>query len=53
MKSNKEKKEQGRPPVQEPITEAKSGIITDPFGSWTGVSLDNILDTPIQDVDDL
>ncbi len=28
-------------------------IITDPFGSWTGISEDDIFDQPIQDVDDL
>lgn len=28
-------------------------IIVDPFGSWTGVPLDDPLETPIQDVDDL
>lgn len=28
-------------------------IITDPFGSWTGVDVDNKYDKPIQDVDDL
>ena len=28
-------------------------IIVDPFGSWTGVPLDNKYDTPVQDVDDL
>ena len=28
-------------------------IITDPFGSWTGVVEDNIYEKPVQDVDDL
>ena len=28
-------------------------IITDPLGSWTGTPTDNVLDTPVQDVDDL
>ena len=28
-------------------------ISTDPFGSWTGVSLFDELEQPIQDVDDL
>ena len=28
-------------------------IITDPFGSWTGVVEDDFFDKPIQDVDDL
>ena len=28
-------------------------IITDPLGSWTGVSVDDVLDMPIQDADDL
>ena len=28
-------------------------IIIDPFGSWTGVPLDDPLDAPVQDVDDL
>ena len=28
-------------------------IITDPFGSWTGVSQDDIYAQPVQDVDDL
>ena len=28
-------------------------IITDPLGSWTGVPVDDKLDTPVQDVDDL
>ena len=28
-------------------------IITDPFGSWTGVSQDDIYAKPVQDVDDL
>jgi hypothetical protein len=28
-------------------------IITDPLGSWTGVPVDNKLDTPVQDADDL
>ena len=28
-------------------------IVTDPFGSWTGVSVDDPYDKPIQDADDL
>ena len=28
-------------------------IITDPLGSWTGVPIDDVLDKPVQDVDDL
>ena len=28
-------------------------INTDPNGSWTGVSTDNIMEKPIQDADDL
>ena len=28
-------------------------IITDPFGSWTGVDLSDNYEKPIQDVDDL
>lgn len=28
-------------------------IITDPFGSWTGVPEDNAFEKPVQDVDDL
>jgi len=31
----------------------KEGIVTDPFGSWTGVVNDDIHDKPVQDVDDL
>ena len=34
-------------------TEDEDRIITDPFGSWTGISRDNIYEKPIQDVDDL
>lgn len=33
--------------------ESKNRIITDPFGSWTGISTDDVLEMPIQDVDDL
>ena len=33
--------------------EADGRIITDPFGSWTGVPADNAFDMPVQDVDDL
>ena len=28
-------------------------IIVDPFGSWTGVPVDDYYEKPIQDVDDL
>lgn len=31
----------------------KERIITDPFGSWTGVCDDDKFDSPIQDADDL
>ena len=34
-------------------TQDNSSIIVDPFGSWTGVPVENPLDDPIQDVDDL
>jgi hypothetical protein len=36
-----------------PDDENHSKIITDPFGSWTGVCEDNEYEKPIQDVDDL
>ena len=35
----------------EPIVD--DGIIVDPYGSYTGVVLDNPLELPVQDVDDL
>ncbi len=31
----------------------RDGIITDPYGSWTGVNMENKYEKPIQDVDDL
>ncbi len=31
----------------------EESIIVDPFGSWTGVNVDNKLEQPVQDVDDL
>ena len=31
----------------------KERIITDPFGSWTGVCDDDKFESPIQDADDL
>ncbi len=31
----------------------KDGIITDPYGSWTGVNVENKYEKPVQDVDDL
>ena len=34
-------------------TEKRERIITDPFGSWTGVCEDDKFETPIQDADDL
>ena len=39
-----------RPEVK---SEPDGRIITDPFGSWTGTPVDDIFDTPVQDVDDL
>ena len=35
----------------EPIVD--NGIIVDPYGSYTGVVLDNPFELPVQDVDDL
>ena len=32
---------------------ADSEIITDPFGSWTGVPVDDPYEKPVQDADDL
>ncbi len=32
---------------------SKERIITDPFGSWTGIPTDDPYEQPIQDVDDL
>ena len=31
----------------------EKGIVTDPFGSWTGVCEDDKYEKPVQDVDDL
>ena len=54
---NEIKTEQGRVPDHVHLDALKmqtdGRIIVDPFGSWTGVSLDNVMDTPVQDVDDL
>lgn len=33
--------------------EREEGIVTDPQGSYTGVSTDDPFDTPVQDADDL
>ena len=38
---------------KENTTPLSEGIITDPLGSWTGIVIDDIHDTPVQDVDDL
>ena len=46
-------KEQGIPKLYESTMKSDGRIIVDPFGSWTGVPIDDILDTPVQDVDDL
>ena len=58
QKNKKSKSEQGRvidrtkyPPTDYLPREER--IITDPLGSWTGVSVDDVLDKPIQDADDL
>ena len=60
MKNNTKKldktkldKEQGIPKLYESTMQSDGRIIVDPFGSWTGVPTDDILDTPVQDVDDL
>lgn len=45
--TNKQSTNQNEPKKQE------SRIITDPFGSWTGVPEDDFFGKPIQDVDDL
>lgn len=55
-RDNKSDKEKGRTVLFPPNTDnsvLENKIITDPFGSWTGVSVDNELDKPVQDVDDL
>ena len=31
----------------------QKGIVTDPFGSWTGVCEDDKYESPVQDADDL
>ena len=46
-------KEQGIPKIYKSTMQSDGRIIVDPFGSWTGVATDDILDTPVQDVDDL
>ena len=46
-------KEQVIPKIYESTMQSDGRIIVDPFGSWTGVSTDDIFDTPVQDVDDL
>ena len=33
--------------------EKRDSIITDPFGSWTGVNVDDCYEKPVQDADDL
>ena len=40
-------------PKPEPVMQADGRINTDPLGSWTGTATDNIMDKPVQDVDDL
>mgnify|MGYP003310039688 CR=1 FL=1 len=48
-----ERTEQGIINMPKPTMLTDGHIIVDPFGSWTGVSLDDIYDPPVQDVDDL
>ena len=50
---NQELVEQGIPEIPMPSLQDYGNIVVDPFGSWTGIQLDNPLDTPVQDVDDL
>ena len=50
---NQELIEQGIPEIPMPSLQDYTNIVTDPFGSWTGVPADDPLDTPVQDVDDL
>ena len=35
------------------IMEGQGRIVTDPFGSYTGISTDDCMELPVQDVDDL
>ena len=46
--SKKRNNEEGRA-----SSSSEDRIITDPFGSWTGVVLNDSHETPVQDVDDL
>ena len=46
-------KEQGTATNNEAANTSENRIITDPFGSWTGVPTDDKYEMPIQDVDDL
>ena len=39
--------------IETDTKKSKKRIITDPFGSWTGVCENDKYDTPIQDADDL
>ena len=50
---NQELVEQGIPEIPTPSIQEYTNIVVDPFGSWTGVPVDDPLDTPVQDVDDL
>ena len=50
---NQELIEQGIPEIPIPSLQEFGNIVVDPFGSWTGVPVENPLDTPVQDVDDL
>ena len=50
---NQELVEQGIPEIPMPSVQDLNGIVVDPFGSWTGVPVQDPLDTPVQDVDDL
>ena len=53
MKEKKEKRGYDRNKLSDTQrNEYKSGIITDPDGSWTGTP-ENIHEVPVQDVDDL
>ena len=47
------KKEQGDININDSADKPENRIITDPFGSWTGVPADDKFDLPVQDVDDL
>ena len=50
---NQELVEQGIPEIPIPSLQEYGNIVVDPVGSWTGVPVDDPLDTPVQDVDDL